>query len=176
MLTQALTGTFAPGANQRYASRRVLRLEAQLSADDAREGALIHNLSETGMLISATSDLAIGEKIEIALSGGKTHMAEIVWADEGLFGCRFTTPIPKSVLSAALLRSELPKKPAPSTEEPRVQLALLQQHWAMEEVVTMPATAAIDVGKLPIGKRAWAIIGLASGSWALLAAAALLLW
>ena len=180
MLTHAITGTFANG-NQRFADRRVLRLEAQVSADDAREGALIHNLSSTGMLLSARSGLRVGESITIELAGGESREAQIVWADEELFGCRFDVPLSQASLSAAYLRSQPEAAPKVRVPEPTAQLARLQQHWAMEGAATSAVierlpSSADAVAKLPIGQRAWVIIGLSAGTWAASAAIAYLAW
>ena len=181
MLTQAITGTFATG-NQRYADRRVLRLKAQLSAEDAREGALIHNLSSTGMLLSAQSGLSVGETIAIELPDGESRNAEIVWADEGLFGCRFDKPLTQAALSAAFLRAN----PEPAADamkpEPAAQLERLKQHWAMEGETAAPAklsvvrTAALEEEKLPLGQRGWVIIGLSLSTWIVAATITYLVW
>ena len=173
MLMHALTATFAPASNQRDADRRVLRLETQLTIEDARQGALVHNLSKTGMLVSADSAMTVGEKFEIALPDGETYAAEIVWADEGLFGCRFKTPLSQSVLSAALLRSDPTPTAAPAKPEPLIQLERLRQYWISE--ASDLASGALATEKLPLATRAWTILGLACAAWVVVTAGAYLI-
>lgn len=173
MLSQSLFASFADTAEQRYADRRVLRLQAHIASPAGPGGIQVHNLSKTGMLVEADSTATVGETIEVELPGGATRRAEVVWADDKLFGCRFAEPLTQAMLSAALLRSE------PQAAEPVLgnishqdAMARLGQHWAHEHA-SRPLKAE---KKLPLGARMWIIGGLAVGSWAVPAAAAYLLF
>ena len=107
MLSHALHASFADPADQRVSDRRVLRLEARVASPAGAGGVEVHNLSRTGMLLECTAGAAAGSAIEVELPGGSLHCAEVVWTDEGLFGCRFDKPLTRAQLSAALLRSEV---------------------------------------------------------------------
>lgn len=170
MLNHALTASFADASEQRYSDRRVLRLEAKVATPAGEEGVRVHNLSRTGMLVECVAAVEVGASIEVELPDGKIHRAEIVWADEGLVGCRFEFPLSQATLSAALLRS------APETAADAVAtvtaahaktLEKLRQTWATEE----HRSAANDT-RLPMGKRMWVIGGLALAGWAVPAASA----
>ena len=98
----------AAGA-ERGAARMHMRFEAAGSLDGS-EGTVvvIHNLSATGMLIETASDLAIGQRLSVALPEAPDCAATIVWRSEALAGCRFDRPLSRAALSAAQLRNPLP--------------------------------------------------------------------
>lgn len=171
MLSHALHASFADAANQRVSDRRVLRLEAQVSTTVGDGGFQVQNLSRTGLLLDGVTGVPVGSEIEVELPCGSSHRAEVVWADETLFGCRFTQALTQAQLSAALLRSEPAVAPQPLT--PVEALARLREHWDDEE-----APMPMREPKLPLGKRLWIIGGLALTGWAVpaAAAAALTLW
>src|SRR5690606_2697969 len=66
---------------------------------------LVHNISETGLLLETQIDLAVGEKIDLALLRQQAATARVVWSSGALFGCRFDVPLSQSALSAARLQS-----------------------------------------------------------------------
>lgn len=66
---------------------------------------LIHNISETGLLLETGVGLEIGEKIGIHLPHQTETTALILWSSGTLFGCEFAAPLNRSVLSAAQLQS-----------------------------------------------------------------------
>lgn len=172
MLSHALFASFSDTSENRVSDRLALRLEARMAMPAGESGIEVHNLSRTGMLVESTIDLPIGTELDIELPGGKSHRAEVVWADEGLFGCRFESLLPQAVLSAALLRAapqtlETPEA-AMSQEE---AMARLREHWSFEHELP-PATDR----KLPIGTRMWIIGGLGLTGWAVPAAAAWVFW
>ena len=89
------------------------RLHMRLGAPGSVEGSgsalvVIHNLSATGMLIETASDLAIGQRIMVALPEAPDCAATVVWRSEALAGCRFDRPLSHAMLSAAQLRNPLP--------------------------------------------------------------------
>lgn len=95
--------------SSRGAPRMHMRFEAAGSLDgSAGTVVVIHNLSATGMLIETASDLAIGQRLTVALPEAPDCAATIVWRSEALAGCRFDRPLSRAALSAAQLRNPLP--------------------------------------------------------------------
>jgi hypothetical protein len=110
---------------RRSALRRKLRLEAEgatTSAGDAQ--VVIHDISESGLLIESPVPLIEGEVLEVLIPEAGTAQAEVSWTSGHFFGCKFIEPISTAAVSAALLRS-----PAPGTSDNRsevVQKALVE--------------------------------------------------
>lgn len=169
MLSHALHASFADPADQRVSNRRVLRLEARVASPAGAGGVEVHNLSRTGMLLECTAGIAAGSAIEVELPGGSLHCAEVVWTDEGLFGCRFDKPLTRAQLSAALLRSESRSQAAAPSRplSPNEALARLHDHWGSEM-----DEALLGGRKLAVGVRLWTIAALGLAGWAVPAAAA----
>ena len=123
---QAEISTNAGARDGRRATRRTLRLEVQaLSATDATK-ALIHDLSERGLLIETTASIKVGDTLQVELPDTGTIDARIVWARASYLGCEFVSPISKAVVSSALLRSPIEPSTrwAPSevaSKSPRVE-------------------------------------------------------
>lgn len=162
MLTHALPASLADPGEQRATDRRVLRLEARAEGPAGGSGIEVHNLSRTGMLVECPVRLPVGTLLDVALPGGSSHQAEIVWSDESLFGCRFAKPLTKAQLSAALLRADpLPGGAAAAPSSGDAAFAKLQEQWPFED----PAPADAEDKRLPLGKRIWVIGGLATASW-----------
>ena len=175
MLSHALHASFADSADQRASDRRVLRLEARVATPDGEDGIQVRNLSSTGLLLEGVTGVVAGAEIEVELPGGTSHRAEVVWADETLFGCRFAKPLSQAQLSAALLRSA-PRAPDADPAKPLTPaeaLARLREHWDDEPEVEV---AFKSQQKLPLGTRLWIIGGLATTGWAVPAAAAWMFW
>lgn len=171
MLSHALHASFAENAEQRASDRRVLKLEARAAMPSGAGGVEVHNLSRTGMLIEGDTGIAVGASIEVELPGGTTHRAEIVWADEFLAGCRFTAPLTRGQLSAALLRSEAREPLVRAANTPHEEgLARLHSQWKSESDTTGELC-----GKLPLQTRFRIIAALGLAAWAVPAAAAWML-
>lgn len=173
MLSHALHASFADSAEQRSSDRRVLRLGVQAATPAGESGVEVHNLSRTGMLVEAGAALPVGTSIEVELPGGGRHRAEVVWADEGLFGCRFAAPLSQATLSAALLRAA-PQPAEDAAARPLTQdeaFARLREHWDFEDELAPTASKTI-----PLGSRLWIIGGLGLAGWAVPAAAAWMFW
>lgn len=173
MLSHALHARFADSAEQRVSDRRVLRLEARVATSEGEGGIQVRNLSRSGMLLEGATGIDAGATIEVELPGGTRHRAEVVWADETLFGCRFDQALTQAQLSAALLRSE-PSTPATEAPKPLTQaeaLAKLHEYWDDED-----EPAYTRAHKLPPGTRLWLIGGLGLTGWAVPAAAAWMFW
>lgn len=66
---------------------------------------MVHNISESGLLIECDSPLAIDDRIDIDLPHAGTVSATLVWASGRMFGCQFDTAISSAALSAAQLQS-----------------------------------------------------------------------
>lgn len=92
---------------RRRSSRREMKLRARGAAGPGEASdVLIRNLSTTGMLLEAATQLEVGQKITLDLPQIGHASAEIVWAGEELFGCAFDRPLSEAAVSAAQLRSE----------------------------------------------------------------------
>lgn len=170
MLNHALTAVFADASEQRYADRRVLRLDARVATPTGEEGVRVHNLSRTGLLVECVSPVDVGTAIEVELPDGKVHRAEIVWADESLVGCRFEYPLSQASLSAALLRS------APETADDALSFVTASHAQTMQKMrdtwASEDSRGAAQDPRLPMGARMRIIGGLAIAGWAVPAAAA----
>lgn len=97
--------TDARPGDERGAVRRTLRLEVQSSTVTDAASALIHNLSETGLLIETSVKLDVGEIIAVEMPEVGATAARVVRADGAFFGCEFVKRAPKAAVSAALLRA-----------------------------------------------------------------------
>ena len=173
MLSHALHASFADSAEQRVSDRRVLKLAARVATPEGEGGIEVRNLSRSGLLLESITGIETGSFVEVELPGGTRHRAEVVWADETLFGCRFVDPLTRAQLSAALLRAEPVDQAGPETPVlTQVEsLAKLREHWDDEE-----AKLRVRAPKLPVATRLWMIGGLALTGWAVPAAAAWLFW
>lgn len=98
------------------ASRRRLLLETQGElGGGASASVLVHNLSETGLLMETQEGLEIDDIVDLALPEVGTTRARVVWASDRLYGCAFDTPLAPAALSAAQLRSSAQIQAAPDT-------------------------------------------------------------
>lgn len=99
---------------QRRAQRRPMRLRIESANAEAAESATVRNLSETGLLIEAGEDFAVGDAVTLRLPMAGAVEAAVIWARAPFYGCEFARPVSRAVVSAALLRSPI--------EEPAVAL------------------------------------------------------
>lgn len=111
----AITGYFVPaaaGADERGSARRKLSLPA-LGTQSGGGGiaVLVHNISETGLLLESDADLAVGDSIGIDLPHAGESPATVMWISDRLAGCRFDAPVSPATLSAAQLRSSVTHDP-----------------------------------------------------------------
>lgn len=107
-------------ANATRAERRRLHLETQGSlASGVETSVLIHNFSETGLLLETGEDLEIGDTLDVSLPEAGVTRARVVWASGRLYGCAFKEPLSAATLSAAQLRSSLQLGGAMVPPEPR---------------------------------------------------------
>jgi hypothetical protein len=80
-------------SNTRYASRRKLSLVAKGSTA-AHECApvVIHDLSQTGVLIETKAKISPGERLEIEIQEADVAAATVIWTSGRFFGCQFEQP------------------------------------------------------------------------------------
>jgi transcriptional regulator with XRE-family HTH domain len=116
--------TTGPDGRPRAARRRLL-LETQGALESGAETqVVVHNFSESGVLLESQVELEIGDPLELALPEAPQTRARVVWASGRLYGCAFDAPIAQATLSAAQLRSAvqgemgLGASPAPSGPSP----------------------------------------------------------
>lgn len=91
---------------QPRAKRRQLLLETQgaLPSGEATQ-VLVHNVSESGLLLETQDELEIGDRIDLHLPEAGTARTQVVWASGALYGCAFETALSPAALSAVQLRS-----------------------------------------------------------------------
>ncbi|WP_374524401.1 helix-turn-helix domain-containing protein [Sphingopyxis sp.] len=158
----AIPGYFfpaAPGADARGSARRKLSLPAEGKQNgDTGIKVLIHNISETGLLLESDVDLLAGDRIEIDLPHAGDSSATVVWVSDRLFGCRFDAPVSPATLSAARLRSAVThdeeEAPTPADEafgarlqRLRVRAGLNQAEVADRMGVSAPAVSGWEKGR-----------------------------
>lgn len=103
-----------PSEDRRRAPRRLLRLAVLGEGDQGEAGAIVRNLSETGLLLETESPLAVGEGLSVELPQAGKVAAEVIWMRAPFYGCEFVRPVSRAAVSAALLRSPI--------DEPAVEL------------------------------------------------------
>lgn len=89
----------------RRTRRKRLRLELPSSPELLGAIVLIHDLSETGIMIQTSAKLAVGDRFEVELPRAGSTTAQVIWTRETTYGCEFIAPISKAAVSAALLLS-----------------------------------------------------------------------
>jgi transcriptional regulator with XRE-family HTH domain len=90
----------------RVGPRRKLHLTAPgASGSGTALNVVVHDLSETGLLLQTSGQLSVGERIEVVLPHAGPTEANVVWASNEFFGCRFEKRISRATLSAAQLLS-----------------------------------------------------------------------
>ena len=103
LLAQIVTEKRAGDA--RRSSRRGLRLRVAASVAEASADALIHNLSEEGLLLETATPLQVGDRVEVELPRARGAAAVVMWTRDNLYGCKFEREISQATVSAALLLS-----------------------------------------------------------------------
>jgi hypothetical protein len=104
------------GSNARRSTRRGLRLRVAASVAENSADAVIHNLSEEGLLLETAISLNIDDRVDVELPRSRGAVAIVVWTRDGLYGCKFERAISRATVSAALLLSPA-KLPALSVGE-----------------------------------------------------------
>lgn len=151
-----------PGSIEaRGAARRELRLEVDAASASGASRAIIHNLSERGLLVeTAAEGFAVDKTVELVLPGSGHVQARVVWSRGEFFGCEFEAPVAKAVVSAALLRS-----PARVPPPPAAVLQMLYGHArhrdeAPEQVSSWLVIASLILGLVTVGCFVLALLTL----------------
>lgn len=135
---------------------RAARKTVRLALEDHGQAAggshvVIHDISETGLLVLADPPLSIGDTLSIRFGSKQVRAAQVVRRDENFAGCRFASPVPRAWISAALLRAPIaPTAPHASTESSHLDSA--------------PVVAALS-DRRALGS----IAGLACAAWLVIA-------
>ncbi len=129
--------------DRRVSNRRQLTLHANGIFDSESTTVLIHDISETGMLLQSTGGVPVGEKIAVSLPEAGEVTASVVWCSGAFTGCEFESRLPKAVVSAALLRSAAPSPPG-----------------------SRSAGTPEDANEAARGRKLWTIVALALLAWA----------
>lgn len=79
----------------------------------------VRNISDGGMMLATSVEVAPGEHLSIALSDRSTVEGTVVWCEDGRCGIAFDAPID----SAALLASLVAEQRAPDYREPRLPVS-----------------------------------------------------
>jgi hypothetical protein len=103
LLAQIVTEKRAGDA--RRSSRRGLRLRVSASVAENSADALIHNLSEEGLLLETATSLQVGDRVDVELPRARGAAAVVMWTRDNLYGCKFEREISRATVSAALLLS-----------------------------------------------------------------------
>lgn len=150
------------GDSQRSHVRHNLRLHVEGSLKGG--GALLHDLSVSGLLIETADTLAIGEVFQIDLPEANGQFAEVIWHTGQLYGCRFQQPISKAAVSASLLRSS----PAGA-----VEAMLLDAHPSAFSSGQVDYRVANVAAQYLRKNRLLVLLGLSMISWSVIALVAL---
>lgn len=137
------------GGEARSRERKTLRLSApNVSAAGDQPQLVVHELSDTGLLLESSLPLETGEQLDLITADQETKQVRIVWACGHYFGCEF-----EAAGAAAEVRSarpkgmdELPKKGSPEA----VTLAQHQLHelsMAIERITSVVDRAINQLGK-----------------------------
>ena len=102
-------------SDARRSLRRTLKLTAHVEARADTNGALIHDISETGLRIETDAQLIPGEILLVELPFVGVIEARIIWQKDSGYGCEFIAPVSQGTVSAALLKST-PAIPGPRDE------------------------------------------------------------
>jgi hypothetical protein len=93
------TGQVARLPVGRGAERRVVNLAADLREEGSQLADVeVADLSTDGFMIHCPLDLAPGALVWLKLSGVAPMKAEVIWAQDGRAGCRFSTPLYPAIL------------------------------------------------------------------------------
>jgi hypothetical protein len=99
------------GVERRSSSRTKLRLVSKGQATSGGSAqVIIHDISETGLLIEWDLQLAPHESIDVELPEQGTTRAVIVWISGHFAGCQFEVAIAPSVVDAALLSAQMEQR------------------------------------------------------------------
>ena len=135
----------ASAEKRRGSARRKLRLRTRNeSATSISSEVIVHDLSATGLLLETAVELAVDERIQVELPEATNTRARVVWRSGNLFGCQFTSPLPRAALSAAQLLSspdvDIAARP-PSNLEGAGAFGPLIRRWRQQQGLTVAKLA-----------------------------------
>jgi len=139
--------TEADPGDARSAVRRTLRLHTPAHSSRGAAAALIHDLSERGLKIEVAARLVVDEIIGVELPEAGLVEARIAWVGGGFAGCRFVQTVPRSAVSAALLRSPAAPLGVPAREQPELPMIGVVEQPPAER-------AFVDTNDWPAGTSA----------------------
>lgn len=111
--------------------RRSQRRSLRLGAGAAGAAVVIHDISDTGMLIQSSAPMLVGASLEVELPHAGHVPATVVWTSGDFYGCEFDQRIPPAAVSAALLRSA-PKERSAGAERAAVTVLRELSHQVEE--------------------------------------------
>lgn len=157
MSLQQRKATIETTIDNRQRRRHQLFLEVEARGVDSVSGTVIvHDISDTGLLIETDSELKVGEMVEVNLPQAGLMEAEIVWDGGRVYGSRFTRQLTSAAISAARLGGRFtltnPNSPAEQVSQFNMQNGI-----------------ALN-GELPIAAKLWIIFGLAFSLWIIIGA------
>ncbi len=161
MSLQQRKATIETTTDNRQRRRHQLFLEVEARGLDSGSGTVIvHDISDTGLLIETDAELQVGEMIEVNLPQAGLMEAEIVWDGGRVYGSRFTRQLTSAAVSAARLggRFTLTKPNSPAE-----QVVAQQSQYNAQYGIALN-------GELPIGAKLWIIFGLALSLWIIIGA------
>ena len=153
--------TIETTVDKRRQRRHKLLLEVEARGPASLTGAVIvHDISDSGILIETESRLKVGEMIEVNLPQAGVMIAEIMWIGGEIYGCKFTREISPAAVSAARLGG---------------RFTLSRTNDVPQEVVVTRApydagNAIALAGELSPGAKLWLIMGLAATLWLIIGA------
>lgn len=89
--------------------RGALRLPVAVSGASVRRhseqpaDATLLDLSVYGCRVATDGEFVADERIFVRLTGGLPIPAAVIWVEDGVLGCRFNTPIARSLLRSVVL-------------------------------------------------------------------------
>lgn len=92
-------------AIRRRVERRRLRFLSQATIGREAVEVQIHDLSPSGLLIETSAHMSVGDVLDVDMPETEPVSAIVVWSRDNLYGCKFVTPVPEMVISAALIKS-----------------------------------------------------------------------
>ncbi|MFN3620595.1 PilZ domain-containing protein [Sphingorhabdus sp.] len=151
--------------DNRRRRRHKLFLEVQARGPaSVTDVVIVHDISDTGLLIETDSKLKVGEMIEVNLPQAGLMEAEIVWIGGQIYGCRFVREITPAAISAARLGGRFTiSKSDNVVEMPTVAAPANNTQHAQPSIAL--------TGELSLGAKLWIIIGLASSLWIIIGGA-----
>jgi hypothetical protein len=143
--------------DRRSSHRRALSLTIDGTVGGDGVPAIVHDLSQTGLLLETTAEIEVGDELEVNMPRLGATRARVVWSSGAYLGCEFQDRISAGAVSAALLRSA----PAPSSPVAARDLTA--------DAPLIPADQTLDRFS---PRRSFLIItGLSAAAWAILLAA-----